>query len=148
GDSAFLMPFKLLNCTHSQSNWWIDGNRDGNTVEYLLRNPMSTPKIVIIGSGASGIACATKLLDYGFENVVIVEAESRIGGRIHTIPFADNVIDLGAQWCHGEKDNIVYELAQSHDLLESTGDVYESYQCVRSNREVVPESISQRLKDI
>ncbi|XP_011290450.1 spermine oxidase [Musca domestica] len=109
---------------------------------------MNQPKIVIIGSGASGIACATKLLDYGFENVIIVEAESRIGGRIHTIPFADNVIDLGAQWCHGEKDNMVYELAHKHDLLESTGDVYESYQCVRSNREVVPEDVSQRLKDI
>ncbi|XP_037941161.1 uncharacterized protein LOC119674108 [Teleopsis dalmanni] len=109
---------------------------------------MNIPKIVIVGAGPSGIACATKLLDYGFHNVIIVEAEKRIGGRIHTIPFADNVIDLGAQWCHGEKDNIVYELAYKHNLLESTGDVYESYECIRSNREVVPESISQRLKDI
>uniref|UniRef100_A0A1I8PFZ9 Amine oxidase domain-containing protein n=2 Tax=Stomoxys calcitrans TaxID=35570 RepID=A0A1I8PFZ9_STOCA len=119
-----------------------------SSARQLYQLEMSSPKIVIVGSGASGIACATKLLDYGFDNVVIVEAESRIGGRIHTIPFADNVIDLGAQWCHGEKDNMVYELAHKHDLLDSTGDVYESYQCVRSNREVVPEDISQRLKDI
>uniref|UniRef100_A0A1A9Z0N5 Amine oxidase domain-containing protein n=1 Tax=Glossina pallidipes TaxID=7398 RepID=A0A1A9Z0N5_GLOPL len=115
---------------------------------FLVCRIMNKPKIVIVGAGPSGIACATKLLDYGFENVMIVEAESRIGGRIHTIPFADNVIDLGAQWCHGEKDNIVYELAHKHNLLQSTGDVYESYQCIRSNREVVSESISQRLKDI
>ncbi|KAL9922425.1 uncharacterized protein ACN427_002983 [Glossina fuscipes fuscipes] len=115
---------------------------------FLVCRTMNKPKIVIVGAGPSGIACATKLLDYGFENVMIVEAESRIGGRIHTIPFADNVIDLGAQWCHGEKDNIVYELAHKHNLLQSTGDVYESYQCIRSNREIVSESISQRLKDI
>lgn len=109
---------------------------------------MSSSKIVIIGAGPSGIACATKLLDFGFENVIIVDAEPRVGGRIFTIPFADNVIDLGAQWCHGEKGNIVYEIANKHNLLESTGDVYDNYECVRSNREVVPESISKRLKDI
>jgi len=82
-------------------------------------------KIVVIGAGASGVACATKLLELGFQNVLVVEAEDRLGGRIHTIPFADNVIDLGAQWCHGERDNIVYELTRKQDeeLLESTGPV-------------------------
>ncbi|KAH8372922.1 hypothetical protein KR009_008134, partial [Drosophila setifemur] len=107
-------------------------------------------KIVVIGAGASGVACATKLLELGFLNVLVVEAEDRLGGRIHTIPFADNVIDLGAQWCHGERDNIVYELArqQEEELLESTGPVYENYQCVRSNGEVVADEVASRLKAI
>ncbi|XP_060654684.1 spermine oxidase-like [Drosophila nasuta] len=105
-------------------------------------------KIVIIGAGASGIACATKLLEYGFQNVLVLEAEDRLGGRIHTIPFGANVIDMGAQWCHGEQDNIVHELASKHDLLESTGPVYENYQCVRSNREVLPDNVANRLKAI
>lgn len=109
---------------------------------------MIKPKIVIVGAGTSGIACATKLLSYGFENVIVIEAEPRIGGRIFTTPFADNVIDLGAQWCHGEKDNVVYELAQGCNLLSSTGDMYDAYQCIRSNREIVAESVSRRLKDI
>lgn len=55
-------------------------------------------KIVIIGAGASGIACGTKLMSNGFRNIVILEGENRIGGRIHTIPFGKNVVDLGAQW--------------------------------------------------
>lgn len=105
-------------------------------------------KIIIIGAGTSGIACATKLLEYGFQNVLVLEAEQRLGGRIHTIPFGDNVIDLGAQWCHGEQDNIVHQLAAKHDLLESTGPVYENYQCVRSNREVLPDNVANRLKAI
>lgn len=105
-------------------------------------------KIIIIGAGTSGIACATKLLEYGFQNVLVLEAEPRLGGRIHTIPFGDNVIDLGAQWCHGEQDNIVHQLAAKHDLLESTGPVYENYQCVRSNREVLPDNVANRLKGI
>lgn len=55
-------------------------------------------KIVIIGGGAAGIAAATKLLSNGFQNIVILEAENRIGGRIHTIQFGENVLDMGAQW--------------------------------------------------
>lgn len=114
----------------------------------FLGGAMHNLKVVVIGAGTSGIATATKLLELGFLNVVVVEAEQRVGGRVHTIPFADNVIDLGAQWCHGEKDNIVFELSMKHNLLESTGHVYENYKCVRSNKEVVPDNVSQRLKDI
>ena len=58
------------------------------------------PKIVIIGSGAAGIAAAARLYEKGFKNFVILESEKRIGGRIHSIPFASNVVDLGAQWYH------------------------------------------------
>lgn len=56
------------------------------------------PKIIVIGAGASGIAAATRLIDHGFNNLVVLEAENRMGGRINTIPFASNVVDLGAQW--------------------------------------------------
>lgn len=55
-------------------------------------------KVVIIGAGPSGIAAATKLLSNGFRDITILEAEGRIGGRIHTIDFGKNVLDLGAQW--------------------------------------------------
>lgn len=56
-------------------------------------------KIIIIGAGASGFAAASKLLSNGFHNVVILEAENRMGGRVNTIPFGSNVVDMGAQWC-------------------------------------------------
>lgn len=55
-------------------------------------------KIIIIGAGASGIAAAAKLISHGFQNVLLLEADNRIGGRIHTIPFGANVLDIGAQW--------------------------------------------------
>lgn len=54
--------------------------------------------VIIIGAGASGVAAATKLVANGFKHVQILEAENRIGGRINTIPFAANVVDMGAQW--------------------------------------------------
>lgn len=55
-------------------------------------------KIIIIGGGASGFAAASKLISNGFRNVLILEAENRIGGRVYTIPFGANVLDMGAQW--------------------------------------------------
>lgn len=55
-------------------------------------------KIVIIGSGAAGHAAGAKLLEYGFKNIVVLEALNRIGGRIATEKFGDHVVDLGAQW--------------------------------------------------
>lgn len=54
--------------------------------------------ILIIGSGAAGFAAASKLLSNGFKTVVILEAEDRIGGRVNTISYGANVLDMGAQW--------------------------------------------------
>ena len=52
------------------------------------------PSIIIIGAGAAGIAAASKLFEDGFEKVTILEAENRIGGRIHTIKFSKYYIML------------------------------------------------------
>ncbi|XP_061398422.1 spermine oxidase [Musca vetustissima] len=118
--------------------------------QIVARKSLQSVRIVVIGAGPSGIAAATKLIDAGFRNVVILEAENRIGGRIYTVPFADNVVDLGAQWCHGEKHNVVYETLQKErlNLVESTGDVYEDYKCIRSNKEIVPDDVAEKLKSI
>lgn len=69
--------------------------------------------IIIIGSGLSGFAAARRLMDNDFTNIVILEAENRIGGRINSIPFSDGMIDLGAQWVHGQKNNIIYEMTRN-----------------------------------
>ena len=42
-------------------------------------------QIIIIGAGPSGIAAASRLLENGIDNIVILEAENRIGGRVNTI---------------------------------------------------------------
>ncbi|XP_066589220.1 spermine oxidase-like isoform X2 [Prorops nasuta] len=78
----------------------------------------NSPKIAVIGAGPSGISAASKLLDNGFENVIIIEAENRIGGRVHTTQFGNYVVDLGAQWVHGEVNNVVFNLAEPLGLLE------------------------------
>ncbi|XP_055838796.1 spermine oxidase-like [Episyrphus balteatus] len=110
---------------------------------------MNSAKIIVIGSGPSGIAAATKLLELGFQKVTLLEAENRIGGRINTIPFANNVVDMGAQWCHGEKDNVVFDLAnQQPNLLEHSDEYASKQNFIRSNKYILPEATSKRLQDI
>lgn len=77
-------------------------------------------KIIIIGAGAAGISAAARLIERGLENIIILEGKDRIGGRIHTVEFSDNVVELGAQWVHGEHENIVFDLASPHKLLDSS----------------------------
>lgn len=60
---------------------------------------MINKRIVIIGAGAAGVSAAEKLLEHGFRNVVILEAEQRIYGSHASIKFNDDVIDPGyVQW--------------------------------------------------
>ncbi|XP_015175695.1 PREDICTED: spermine oxidase-like [Polistes dominula] len=83
-------------------------------------NCQHSPRIVIVGAGPSGIAAASKLYENGFENILILEAQDRIGGRVYTTQFGEYVIDLGGQWVHGQKNNIAYDLAAPLDLLENS----------------------------
>ncbi|XP_058464065.1 spermine oxidase-like [Malaya genurostris] len=105
------------------------------------------PKILIIGAGAAGIAAATRLHETGYRNFIILEAENRIGGRIHTVPYGENVLDYGAQWVHSNIDNIVYDMAAEYNLVEK-----ESYRenglFIKSNGEEVPENQANEIMDL
>ncbi|XP_018570286.1 peroxisomal N(1)-acetyl-spermine/spermidine oxidase-like [Anoplophora glabripennis] len=80
-----------------------------------LKNNSSS--VIIVGAGPAGIAAATKLLSNGFHNILILEAEPRIGGRINSVKFFDAYVDLGARWCHGQVNNIVYDMVKDMNLL-------------------------------
>ncbi|XP_053689174.1 spermine oxidase-like isoform X2 [Sabethes cyaneus] len=103
------------------------------------------PRIIIIGAGAAGVAAATRLIEKGYKNLTILEAENRIGGRVHTIPFAANVVDLGAQWCHGEVDNVVYKLASKHNVFDCNSGRYDNFRLTKSDGEQVPLEQSEKL---
>ncbi|XP_066497330.1 spermine oxidase [Hoplias malabaricus] len=75
-------------------------------------------KVVVVGAGFAGLAAAATLFQAGFQHVRILEANGRVGGRVHTTrPFSKNVIELGANWIHGQDRNPLFQLAKEHDLL-------------------------------
>lgn len=60
-------------------------------------------QIIIIGAGAAGLAAARDLADAG-QNVVVLEARDRIGGRVHTDQqFAGFPVEFGAEFLHGDR---------------------------------------------
>ncbi|XP_022907321.1 spermine oxidase-like [Onthophagus taurus] len=84
---------------------------------FRTSNSSNSPSVIIIGAGSAGIATATKLLKNNVSNFIILEAENRIGGRVNSVEFGDAIVDLGAEWCHGEKNNVVFEMVKNLDVL-------------------------------
>ncbi|EPS72582.1 polyamine oxidase, partial [Genlisea aurea] len=75
--------------------------------------------VIVVGAGISGIAAASVLADNGVEDVLILEATDRIGGRIRKEEFGGVTVELGAGWIAGvggEQANPVWELARECDL--------------------------------
>ena len=56
--------------------------------------------VIIIGAGAAGIAAAARLCEKGFDSaqITILEAQDRIGGRIHTVHHGNPTSDLSMQF--------------------------------------------------
>jgi monoamine oxidase len=77
---------------------------------------MPTRSVIIIGAGAAGLSAARNLSRAGCE-VVVLEARSRIGGRVFTLtePNASVPIELGAEFVHG-KSPALWKIAQAANL--------------------------------
>ncbi len=62
---------------------------------------MTKTDVVIIGAGIAGVGAAKELSDLGIK-CLILEADTRIGGRVYSVPFGEgHRSDLGASWIHG-----------------------------------------------
>ena len=68
---------------------------------------MNNQKVIIIGAGLSGLMLAYLLKQKGIQSLVL-EANSRIGGRINTITGASGVtIEMGATWFGKQHPNLL-----------------------------------------
>ncbi|TQK52865.1 monoamine oxidase [Streptomyces sp. SLBN-118] len=90
--------------------------------------PSGRTGVIVVGAGISGLAAARHLADQG-EDVLVLEARDRIGGRIWTSDDWDGApVDLGASWIHGVDGNPITALAAKAEArtlvtdLENTTD--------------------------
>lgn len=84
----------------------------------------SKTDVLIIGAGLAGLSAAQRLIECGRE-VLVIEARSRIGGRVWTTSTFGAPMDLGAGWIHGWKDNPLWDLAQGLGM-KATATNYDS----------------------
>ena len=58
---------------------------------------MTMPRVVVVGGGIAGLSCAFDLITHDPSlDVLLLEADDRGGGKIHTTPFAGLVVDEAA----------------------------------------------------
>lgn len=72
-------------------------------------------RTLVVGGGAAGIAAARALHDAGQE-VLLVEAKDRLGGRAHTIALDGHTLDAGCAWLHSARRNPWTTLADAYGL--------------------------------
>ncbi|MBF7686813.1 flavin monoamine oxidase family protein [Acinetobacter rathckeae] len=72
--------------------------------------------ILVIGAGIAGLSCAKTLQEAG-KTVIVLEAQSRLGGRIFSKYInKDDCFDLGASWIHGIHHNPIWEIVEKHSI--------------------------------
>ena len=61
--------------------------------------------------------------------------------------FVDGVLEMGAQWIHGERDNAVYELASARGFsCDSTA--FDTITYARSSGEIIEPELTSKLLEI
>lgn len=74
-------------------------------------------EVVIIGGGISGLSAMKKLTEEKVTDVVVLEAQDYLGGRVKTYREGSILIEEGAEWIHGGRRNPLYKLAESLGML-------------------------------
>lgn len=60
-----------------------------NLINYLIKaNGDNVYDVIIVGGGVSGLSTASRLIKNGIDNILLIEADSRLGGRAHTINYS------------------------------------------------------------
>eukprot|EP01089_Gocevia_fonbrunei_P020596 TRINITY_DN7714_c0_g6_i1.p1 TRINITY_DN7714_c0_g6~~TRINITY_DN7714_c0_g6_i1.p1 ORF type:complete len:470 (-),score=86.40 TRINITY_DN7714_c0_g6_i1:129-1538(-) len=72
-------------------------------------------EIAVVGGGVSGLYAAQLLHKKHKKDVLVLEADTIVGGRVRTLhagEFAPIDIDLGAHFIHGAENNILVEIGK------------------------------------
>ncbi|KAH7301580.1 hypothetical protein KP509_23G033200 [Ceratopteris richardii] len=78
------------------------------------------PRVIIVGGGMAGLSAAHHLTAVapGKFNLILLEANNRLGGRICSSSIHGEVIEMGATWIHGIEGSPLYGIADRMHLMQ------------------------------
>ncbi len=77
-----------------------------------------THRVLVIGAGMAGMSAASHLVASGVEDVMVLEARDRLGGRVFTKTVGGRPLELGAQWIWGGcPANSLFNLANRYEYI-------------------------------
>ncbi|XP_071547521.1 uncharacterized protein [Panulirus ornatus] len=117
-----------------------------NTVTGLkMVNLPHQVRVCIVGAGVSGLGAAQRLIQSGIDDLLILEAGDRIGGRVNTVEHREHILEFGAHWIHGEEGNVVFQWASENGLVEDDVSLLQTgigdTVFVRRNGEIVSQEV-------
>ena len=86
------------------NNNLVQATTESISTNYTSMRRLNEVDVVVVGGGCAGMECARELYTYGFKNLVVLEAQDYIGGRIKTTFINDDEalpLEMGANWIHG-----------------------------------------------
>jgi monoamine oxidase len=86
--------------------------------------------VIIIGAGAAGLTAGNQLLATGTADILILEAQDYIGGRIKTFHGWGRPIELGAEFIHGEN---MAAARIAHELRLNTVQAYDDRKLIKED---------------
>jgi polyamine oxidase len=89
--------------------------RSGQRAARQLISRGSGGRIIVVGAGVAGLSAAHDLTASGAD-VVVLEARTRIGGRVHTDMSWGVPVEMGAAWVHALRGNPLVGLAAQANL--------------------------------
>lgn len=126
-----------------------DATTDGVTATSTTKAPRRSAQVVIIGAGLAGLAAAQRLYESGVSDVVVLEAQERVGGRVHTINHSDYLLEMGAQWLHGADQNPLYKWLTELSMLDDFEDAslgFKGLFCTEDGREADARLVAKVLE--
>lgn len=113
------------------------GSQGGSTApEPVIPQP---GRVIVVGAGMAGLTAARTLHDAGVE-VIVLEAQDRIGGRMQTLNVGGARVDVGAAWLHGVNGNPLADFADAHGLAYHKHDTETNYLTIDAATGVVDDN--------
>lgn len=84
--------------------------------------------VIVVGAGMAGIAAANALAHAEID-VVVIEARTRVGGRLHSVDLGGFAVDLGGSWIHEPTGNPLTDLCDDLGIARVPGDFPQTARC-------------------